>query len=48
MPKKIGTWFVALFFLLAGLGAFDLAFQFMNYIEGICGVLAAIFVFLDK
>jgi len=48
MPKKIGTWFVALFFLLAGLAAFGVAFPFMNYLEGIFGILAAIFVFLDK
>ena len=48
MPKKIGTWFVALFFLLAGLAAFGLAFPFMNYLEGIFGILAAIFTFLDK
>jgi hypothetical protein len=42
------TTFVALFFLLAGLAAFGVAFPFMNYLEGIFGILAAIFTFLDK
>jgi hypothetical protein len=46
--RKDFTTFVALFFLLAGLAAFGLAFSFMNYLVGIFGILAAIFTFLDK
>ncbi len=48
MPKKPGTWFVALFFFFAGLSAFGVSFPFMNYLTGIFALLAAFFTFTGK
>ncbi len=48
MPKSISTWFMILFFLLAGLAAFIPAAASMPWLAGIMALGAAIFLFLGK
>ncbi len=48
MPKSISTWFMILFFLLAGLASFIPAAASMPWLTGIMALGAAIFLFLGK
>ena len=48
MPSAISTWCMILFFLLAGLGAFNVAIPMADTLSGLFALGAAVFLFLGR
>ncbi|MEW6402275.1 MAG: hypothetical protein AB1649_10775 [Chloroflexota bacterium] len=48
MPRALATWCMILYFLLAGLAAFNLGIPYMDVLMGVFALGAALFLVLGR
>lgn len=46
--KSLATWMAAFFFIIAGLSALGINFPYQQPLQGLLGILAGIFLLLER